>query len=78
MMKLLAAVCFVFVAVNAAPRTSPCPKIFEYKSSGPGFWEGELNVVSDYKLYGTWIRLIFDGPVSSVETKVIITIFFLE
>ncbi|KRT86898.1 hypothetical protein AMK59_356 [Oryctes borbonicus] len=69
MMKLLVATVLLSTLVLVNGQKSLCPDIFEYTTSGPGHWEGALKVVSEYKLHGTWIRLIFDKPVTDLEVQ---------
>ncbi|GJQ74893.1 hypothetical protein Trydic_g21729 [Trypoxylus dichotomus] len=68
-MKLLIVTVLLSALVLVNSQKSLCPDIFEYKSSGPGHWEGDLKVVSEYKLHGTWIRLIFDKPVTDLQVE---------
>lgn len=69
-MKLLVATVLFSVLVLVSSQKSICPDVFEYTASGPGHWEGRLNILSEYKLHGTWIRLIFDKPIESLQVQV--------
>ena len=69
MMKLTLTVLAVVLATISGQK-SPCPNVFQYNAIEKGSWNGNLNLLTEYTLYGTWIRLIFDAPIKDLEVNV--------
>ncbi|XP_017772500.1 PREDICTED: uncharacterized protein LOC108559661 [Nicrophorus vespilloides] len=62
---LLLALC---VASSKCELKSPCAELFEYtKQDEVGRWEGVVNVKSDCKLHGLWMRIFLEGDVSELN-----------
>lgn len=72
MFKYVAALFFAAFCLLevSAETTSPCPELFKYGKVDKGTYEGVLTLNSDARLYGVWVRVFFDKPITVTKLPV--------